>query len=147
MKRDYSVELTGEKVAKAQSVNMDVSFKHCAEICREIKGMKLLRAREFLKNVIERKEFVPFRRYNRGVGHRKGGTPGRYPEKASKLILKILDNVQANAEFKGMDEEKLKVVHAQAHSGPTYDRRFSKGRWKRANIETTSVEVIVKEGA
>lgn len=38
------------------------------EAARAIKNMALRRAQKYLKNVIEHKECVPFRRFNGGVG-------------------------------------------------------------------------------
>lgn len=46
----------------------DGLLQNTHEASRAIKGMPLRRAQKYLKNVIEFKECVPFRRFNGGVG-------------------------------------------------------------------------------
>lgn len=138
----YSSKLEG---AKAYGRRADMSAKHAMEVCSYIRGMNAEKADKFLTLVQEKKEYVPLKRFNRKVPHRKGGQPGRYPVKAARIIQKILRNAIGNAEQAGMDKEKLRIVHAAAQRGPTYARRKPKGRWKRHTIETTHVEIIVNE--
>lgn len=45
-----------------------VLLQNTHETARAIKNMPLRRAQKYLKNVIEHKECVPFRRFNGGVG-------------------------------------------------------------------------------
>lgn len=136
----YSSKIEG---AKAMGRRIDMSPKHAAEICRHIKGMKAEKADEFLTKVQAKEEYVPLKRYKRKTPHRKGGQQGRYPVKAARIIQKILRNAMSNAEQKGMDKEKLRIVHASTHRGPTYARRKPKGRWTYHQIDTTHVEIIV----
>jgi len=56
------------KSCKARGSNLRVHFKNTREAANTIKRMPLRRAIAFLKNVISKKECVPFRRYNGGVG-------------------------------------------------------------------------------
>jgi len=42
---------------------------------------------------------------------------GRYPVKAAKHILKVLEGAEANAEYKGLDTERLRIIHASAYPG------------------------------
>ena len=130
---------------KARSNRVNVSPKHAMEVCNAVRGMRLVRAEKFLENVIDGKEYVEFKRFNKQMPHRTGGKPGKWPKKASERILKIIKNAENNAEQKGLDKEKLKIVHAAAHRGPVYQRRASKGRMKTSNIETVHIEIVVKE--
>ncbi len=120
-----------------------MSPKHAMEICSHIKGMNAEKADVFLTKVQEKTEYVPLKKFNRKVPHRTGGQPGRYPIKAARIIQKILRNAMGNAEEKGMDKDKLVIVHAASHRGPTYGRKKPKGRWKYHQIDTTHVEIIV----
>lgn len=45
-----------------------VMLQNTHETARAIKNMALRRAQKYLKNVVEHKECVPFRRFNGGVG-------------------------------------------------------------------------------
>lgn len=139
----YSVQ--SDEGVRARSIRLNVSPKHAMEVCNAVRGMKVSRAKAFLQNVIAGKEYVEFKRFNKQIPHRKGGKPGRWPKKASERVLKIINNAENNAEQKGLDAEKLKIVHAAAHKGPVYQRRSSKGRMKTSNIETVHIEIVVKE--
>ena len=74
--------------------------------------MSIEKARDFLNNVIAKKIAVPYRRYNNEVAHRSnvrdGFFAGRFPQKSAKEFLKLLDNLETNAEYKGMDLESIK---------------------------------------
>lgn len=117
----YSItDLDSEKTAKVAGRELRISPKHAGEICRAIKGMKLDKAKIFLEQVIAKKTPVPFKRYKKFVAHRHGAHKfyaGRYPVKAASHILKLLQGAEANAEFKGLDVENLRVIHASAYSG------------------------------
>ncbi|NYZ79889.1 50S ribosomal protein L22, partial [Candidatus Micrarchaeota archaeon] len=94
----YSYQGDDERAARACSKDLNVSWKHCNEVCYAIRGKRVDSAIKYLNDVLERKTFIPMRRYNSGVPHRKGGRPGRYLDKSVKIILKLLENVKANAE-------------------------------------------------
>jgi len=108
------------KTAKAVGKSLKISPKHAVELCRELRGKKLESAKVYLEEVIQMEKAVPFKRHNKKVGHRKGltGWPsGRYPVKAAAQILKVLENAEANAEYKGLDAENLKIMHISSHRG------------------------------
>jgi len=117
----YSVlELDPEKTAKASGRELRVSPKSAREVCNTIKGMKLDQARNFLRQVILKKKPVPFRRHKKKVGHRHGlqkAYAGRYPVKAAQKVLEVLESAEANAEYKGLDIERLRIIHASAYTG------------------------------
>jgi len=138
------------KTAKALGRSLKISPKHAVEICNKIRGMKVEKAEAYLEDVIEMKTAVPFKRHNKKVGHRRGigGWPtGRYPVKAAKQILDILKNAEANAEYKGLDTENLKIMHISSHRGYVIrgwtPRAF--GRASPFNTPTTHVQVVLGE--
>ncbi|MCS7116632.1 MAG: 50S ribosomal protein L22 [Nitrososphaerota archaeon] len=105
---------------RASGREVDISPKDAREVCVAIKGMKLSQAKSFLENVINLKQPVAFRRYKGEVGHKRGLQgfyAGRYPVKAAKKILEVLNNLEANAEYKGMDIDRLVIIHAAAMRG------------------------------
>ncbi|MDR2623067.1 MAG: 50S ribosomal protein L22 [Methanobrevibacter sp.] len=138
------------KTARAMAKTLKISPKHSVEICREIRGMRLSKAKDYLVDVIEMKKAIPFKRHNKKVGHRKGlqGWPtGRYPVKASKAILKVLENAEANAEYKGLNIEDLFVENISSHRGIIIrgfiPRAF--GRSTPFNTPTTHIQVVLRE--
>ncbi|MBS1263130.1 MAG: 50S ribosomal protein L22 [Methanonatronarchaeales archaeon] len=143
---DYSIPKT-ENTARAYGQELRCSPKHCVEISREIRGMDLGAAKAYLRRVQNQKQAVPFKRHNRGVGHRRGGGPGRYPEKAAGKVLEVLESAEGNAVEQGLDGGSLKVEHIAAHRGRTFEgwtpRAF--GRSSPKNRRTTNLEVVLKE--
>ncbi len=149
-KVNYSAEFDPAITAKAMSYELNVSPKHCYEILREIRGKKVTVAKTFLENVIDMKQSVPFKRFNRNVGHKRhqsGWDAGRYPVKACGEILKLIKHAEANAEYKGLDTENMRIIHAASKRG-----RVTHGMMPRAmgratpwNIETVTVEVVLGE--
>jgi len=153
MRFSYSYQIPEEekdKYARAYIWNAPISRKHAVEICRAIRGMKLLKAIDYLERVIRHEAAVPFARYNRGVAHRHELSgpvkSGRYPEKAAKYILRLLKDVLANARQKGLDESRLRIVHIAAHKGTTVKKYRLKHVFVRPmRKKLTHVEVVVKE--
>ncbi|MGC9011381.1 50S ribosomal protein L22 [Thermogladius sp.] len=152
----YSLQLRDEsKIAKAVRYDIPVSIKYMREVVSVIRGMKLEDAKKLLENVIKLKEPIPFRRYHGKVSHKRGladkyGWPaGRYPVKAAKYLLELLENVEANAENKGLDKDKLVIIHIAAHKGVTLKRYMPRafGRATPKFRRTTHVEVIVREAS
>jgi len=117
----YSVGwLDPERTAKASGRELRISPKAAREVCAFIRGRMLEDAKKLLEDVIALRRPVPFRRYKKKVPHRRGLQgfyAGRYPVKAAKKILEVLKSAEANAEYKGLDVERLRVVHAAAYPG------------------------------
>jgi len=136
------------KAAKAMGYEMPISFKHAVEICRVIRGKKIEDARNLLEEVIEMRRAIPFKRYKKKVAHKKleKWYAGRYPQKAAKHILKILRNLEANAEYKGLDLDKLIIVHAQAQKGRVIQRYMPRafGRATPRFQQLTTVELVAE---
>lgn len=147
----YSVQgLDPDRTAIASGRDLRIKPKAAREICHYIKGMKLERAKGILEEVIELKHPVPYRRHKKKLPHRKqaqGYDAGRYPEKAAREILKILDAVEANAEFKGLYADRLKIIHIATHRGRVI-RNYIPRAFGRATPyfkHLTHIEVAVEE--
>ncbi|NJE75359.1 50S ribosomal protein L22 [Thermococcus sp. ES12] len=138
-----------DRMARASGRDLRISSKHSVEILREIKGMMLNDALRYLDDVIALKRPVPMKRFNDSQGHKpgKGFGPGRYPVKVAKAVKKVLLNARNNAEQKGLDPDRLRIIHAAAHRGPVLrgyiPRAF--GRATPFNEQTTHIEIVVEE--
>lgn len=145
----YSVSVDEGGIARAIGYELKISPKKAVEICREIRGMRLEKAKQYLEDVIAGKRAVPFRRYNRDVPHRKGKgiMSGRYPRNAAKGILKTLENAEANADYRELDRESLVIAHIAAHRGRTIKNFMPRahGRFTPKNTHLTNIEIILKE--
>jgi large subunit ribosomal protein L22 len=137
------------KHVRAAIREKDVSPKHAREIAKMIKGLTIEKARDNLQEVVAVKRAVPFRRYNNEVGHRSdtGVMSGRYPQKAAKEFIRLLDNLEANAEYKGMDLDRLKIISANTHRGVKV-KRFTPRAMGRATPKVntlTHIELVAQE--
>merc|ERR1712071_521564 len=117
-----------------------------------IKRMPLRRAIAFLKNVIQKKECVPFRRYNGGVGRcaqakQWGTTQGRWPKKSAEFLLQLLKNAESNADLKGLYVDHLVIDHIQVNRAPYMRRRTYRahGRINPYMSTPCHLEVILGE--
>lgn len=149
----YSIveeELDPEKTVKASGREIRVSHKSAREICRAIKGMMLAQAKQYLWDVVAKKKPVPFKRFRKKSGHRHGlekAFAGRYPVKAAAQILKVLENAEANAENKGLDTERLRIVHAATSQGMKLKRYMPRAQGRTTpDFETLChVEIALEE--
>lgn len=145
MKYSYQVK-EGTRVARAQTHDIDASFKDLGQVCRSVNGKVVSEAVQLLENAKLGKVPIRFRKFNKKCGHRKelGGKRGRYPKKSARIVLEVLRSAMANARYRGLGE-KLVVRHASANKQNIYPRMASKGRAMRSNYETARVEIVLEE--
>ena len=168
--KGYTQLLQGSRLATARVKEADVHVKHCFEIARAIKHQTAGEAIIFLNNVLKidsdrpdiRKKAVavPFRlgsgnkkRKRSGpsmVGHRKGGVgPGRYPVKASRIMMKLLESCMENArhQYEDIDPEEMVITHCAAHRG-TIKRGWTpraRGRASPKNHYRVNLELFLED--
>jgi large subunit ribosomal protein L22 len=147
----YSVKnLDPEKTVLASGRDLRISHKAAVEVCRAIKGLSLDDAKRLLEDVINLKRSIPYRRYKKKVPHRKDlqkWSAGRYPVKVCKAILKVLENAEANAEYKGLSVDRLRIIHAAAQKG-TMLKRYTPRAFARATPNfrvLTHIEIALAE--
>jgi len=144
--KGYSIDKMPEKHARAQVKETDISMKDAVNVAHFIKDMNLEKAKNSLDLVLEKKMAVPYFRYLDSVSHRKGIGPGRYPVKAVKAFKKLLDDVSANAEFKGLTDD-LKIFHISASKGRMI-KKFTPKAYGRAGAnfkDLINLDVVVIE--
>jgi large subunit ribosomal protein L22 len=62
-------------------------------------------------------------------------------------MLKILENAENNAEYKGFDPENMKITHISAYGGRVIRGIMPRahGRATDKNTRTTNIEIILEE--
>ena len=137
------------RYARASIREKDMSHKHAREISHMIRGMRIDMARDYLQRVINLQSAVPMKRYKKQVGHKSdpGVMSGRYPQKSAKEFIKLMDNLEANADYMGMDTDRLTIVHVATQKGRQVKRFIPRamGRASSKNNVMTHVEMVVME--
>ncbi len=141
-----------DRLAKASGRDIRVKPKHAREICAVIKGMKVDQAKVFLEKVIRLEQSVPFRRAKKKTAHRHDlkqfkWYAGRYPRKTAARIYEILTSVESNAEYKGLDIDLCRIIHAATHRGRIIKRYMSRARGRSTSKfkYLSHIEIIIYE--
>merc|ERR1712150_246382 len=116
------------KSCKARGSYLRVHFKNTRETAQAIKHMHIRKATRYLKDVLEKKQIIPFRRFIGGVGRKAqakahGCSQGRWPVKSAQFLLQLLKNAESNADVKGLDVDSLVIDHIQVNRAPYMRRR------------------------
>ncbi len=144
--KGYNIDKLPEKYAKAMVKETDISMKDAVNIAHFLKGMNVESAKNLIDSVMEKKIPVPYFRYLDSVSHRRSIGPGRFPIKAAKEFKKLLNDVSANAEFKGLSDD-LKIFHISASKGRVI-KKFTPKAYGRAGAffkDLINLEIIVTE--
>ncbi|XP_046864499.1 60S ribosomal protein L17-like [Xenia sp. Carnegie-2017] len=151
----YSIEAENPtKSCKARGSNLRVHFKNTRETAQAIKHMHIRKANRYLKDVVAKKQIVPFRRFKGGVGRKAQaknfnvpGSQGRWPKKSAEILLQLLKNAESNAELKGLDVDSLVVEHIQVNQAAKMRRRTYRahGRINPYMSSPCHVEMILAE--
>jgi large subunit ribosomal protein L22 len=150
---DYSQKISGDNIAKAKANELNMSPKHSIEIAGFIRHKQINEAIAYLNEVIALKKAIPFKRFTRNVAHKRGlpgnWDAGRYPIKASKAYIRLLESLKKNAEYLGLDAEKLEIVHVTANRGRAQKAFFPRamGRATPKVRESVNIEIIAREMA
>lgn len=116
-----------QKYARAHGNSLRISRKASVIVCRAIKKKPLSRAKRLLNDMISEKRSLD----------------GKYYTKAAKEILMLLNSCEKNAEFMGLENEKL-MVHASASKGANMRRRRRKAKFG-SGMKSTNIEIYLIE--
>ena len=135
-----------EHFASASAKNLAISTKDCIEISNFLRYKNTAHVKSLLEEVISLKRAVPFKRFIRDTGHKAGMSAGKFPQKAAKSFLQLINSVEANAHYKGLNVSNLKITKLIANraSIPLTGGRRRAGT-KRSHIEIEVKEMAVKE--
>ena len=119
--------MSEEKIAITSKPLARISSKDSEVLFRNIKNKPVQKAKNLLNQLLEQKKNIQ----------------GRYFTKASKEVLALIEDCEANAEAKGLDKDKLFVKTAQ--SSKSFGFMLPKSRYthrgKRAKICQLKLEL------
>ena len=143
----YSTTVDPDKTAKAYGYELHCSQKDSMNLAYALKGKSIEDAKNYLKEVVEMKRALPAVFHKQKVHHQKATGPGSYPQKAASYMLKILENAENNAEYKGFDVENMKILHISAYRGRIVRCMMPRahGSATDKNKTTTDIEIILEE--
>ncbi len=123
----YAYSPKSEKFARAYGRGLRVSTKSSTQVCRAITGLNLQKGKTLLSKLLEQKESLD----------------GKYYTNTTSELLNLLKSAESNAEFKGLDIDRL-IIHASAHTGFAFwrPRRF---KMRRQKIKITNVQIILEQ--
>lgn len=127
---NYPVEVEERDVAAA-GTDLRVSKKKAKEICKVLnrKRPKFKRTKDFVEGLLDGTEDVGGKTY----------------DSAAEEILKLLENAEANAQFKGVPTEKLRLKTITVEPGTTVPR--ARRRWDFGNrLKTAHIKVVFERG-
>jgi len=104
-----------------------------SEVGRAIKGMKLDKAKAYLQRVLVKKDVIPYMRHKGGKGrhaqakNHKWVVGSGWPSKSTQMMLKLLENLEANSKGEKKDsslaEKPLVLKHVQVNRARKMRRR------------------------
>ncbi len=123
----YALNPLNRNHVKVYGRGLRISGKDSKILCDKINGKQLAKAKAFLERLLAKNQNLK----------------GKYYTKASGEILELLKSAENNAEFKGLDAERL-IVNASVHKGFRFmrPRRFKMRRQQR---KVTNVQVILQQ--
>ncbi|KAG2338478.1 60S ribosomal protein L17 L23, partial [Suillus weaverae] len=139
-----------EKTARARGEYLRTHFKNMREVAAALTGLKLTKAYNYLSDVSDHKQVIPFRRFAGGVGRASQAkqfkaTQGRWPEKSVKFITRLLKNAESNADAKSLELEDLYIKNIGVQQAPKTRRRTYRahGRINPYQGHPCHVEIIL----
>lgn len=140
------------KSASSKGRDLRTHFKNTYEVAQAIKGMSVIKAQRYLKEVLDHKKCVPFTKYNHSMGRTAqakqfGMTKGRWPQKSIKIVLDLIKNAVANAETKGLKKENLIIKRATVNQAMKGRRRTYRahGRINAYLSSNCHVDILLEE--
>ncbi|ABP50356.1 MAG: 50S ribosomal protein L22 [Pyrobaculum sp.] len=149
--RQYGVKITPEQIAKAYAPEQRMSWKKSIEVARFITGMTLKQAKAWLEDVVKLKRPIPIKTYKKKQAHHaapwRGWPVAKWPVKVARRYLQLLENLENNAKFKGLDADRVVIVYAAAHKGYRIPNIMPRafGRATRFDEQTVNVEIVAAE--
>ena len=133
----------GDQHAKALGHSLSISRKQAIQICNALRNKTVVKAKKILNEAISLERAIPFTRFNMDVGHKRGSgmAAGRFPVKACTAIKKLIENAEANAQFKGLTGTLI-ISHISAQQAPG---AWHYGRQRRRQMKRCHVEVVLEE--
>lgn len=141
-KKPEKAKIVKKESATVNTKDAPISTIQAKFICKFIKGKTIDNSLEYLQKVTECKKAIPCKGE---YSHRHGGEmmAGSYPVTASKVFIKLLKSLAANASLGSINNPIITEAIANQASRPR--RRFGKYKFKRTHVFLKAVEYKEKK--
>merc|ERR1712188_329504 len=147
--REWVNTALNQKTRPSPVRHVDLIYECISKI---LERMHIRKANRYLKDVVEKKQIIPFRRFSGGVGRKAQAkafkcSQGRWPVKSAQFLLQLLKNAESNADVKGLDVDSLVIDHIQVNRAPYMRRRTYRahGRINPYMSSPCHIEMILSE--
>ncbi|MBU1197348.1 50S ribosomal protein L22 [Candidatus Micrarchaeota archaeon] len=154
----YSFKADDRETARAQAFDLDASYKDMSQVLRAMKGLSIKEARKVLDDIVSKKQPIAYKKFNKHMSHRSqlGGKKGRFPRKEAIIVLRLLKNAEANANYRGLNVDEMIVRQGAAYKqnvlrryrrvfvNPTVLGYGKQALW--ANYVTCRAEITLSKG-
>lgn len=143
-KKKVVKKISAKELAIVNGIGLKISAKHCFSICKLLKRKTPSQAISRLEDVIEMRRAVPMA--NREVPHQKGKgmAGGRFPKNACIEIIKLLNQLKANAVVNSIEDPVIVLAKANKAKRP-FKKAGRKAKRAHVYIEVRSKSKLKME--
>ncbi len=116
-------------ISSAKLTDARISFKDSIVVSHELKGLKLDRAKQLLKGLVDEKASID----------------GKYYTTATKKFLEVLESAEANAKQKNLSTEKMFVKIAKADKARKFVRPKSRFKFRGREAKGANITIVLEE--
>ncbi len=126
-----------------KGLNLRISTKNSIAVCNMIRNRSIKKALQMLEEVLEYKRVVKMN--NREVGHKrgKGVMAGRYPQNVVKEFIRLVKQLEANANNHGFETQNTIIWCKADQASRPY--RGGGTRFKRTHVTLKLIKNIKKK--
>ena len=139
----YALKNYTTNMARTFGKDLAISTRDSIEIADTLRGMDVTKAIKEMELVKQMKKPIVYRK-RASVPHKKGYGPAKYPIKCADAFAKLLKQVQANAQVRGLNAEKLEIIHINA---TVANRNYHYGRRRGIKTKATHIQIVVAESS
>jgi ribosomal protein L22 len=114
--------------ASGKTEGARISLKNSLIVCKHLKGMNLANGKKFLEDLINKRKNLS----------------GKYYTSATKKILEVLENAEANAKAKNLNLDKLFIITKPNKSFKLMTPK-SRAKFRGREKKQTNLEIILEE--
>ncbi|GGP21464.1 50S ribosomal protein L22 [Thermocladium modestius] len=150
VRRRFGASVGEDQIVRARAT-FRISWKSSIDVARAIRGLTVEQAKQYLNDVAAGRVPVPVKGHDKKRAHHpvpwRGWPAARWPRKAALAYLELLESLEGNCTYKGLNTSNAVIIHASSSKGakiPGYMPRAF-GRSSPWNNYEVNVEIAAAE--